>query len=131
MSLSNAQKAVLAAVGLLGALAALFIPDYDLSFTDAVVGLVGPVFAVIGVFAAKNHTPEDLQKALEAAKGAALAVVGYFTVVPAGTDMKVAVLIGAIATVFGVWWRPNTAYVYTLPSPEVTRARAASTGRVP
>jgi hypothetical protein len=118
MSLSNAQKAAVAAVGLLGAILALVIPGYDLNFTQTVVALVGPVFGVIGVFVAKNHTPEDLGKALAALQAAALAVAGYFVEVPASTGMKITVLIGAVVAVVAVWWIPNSNYTYTLTTGE-------------
>lgn len=106
--LSAVKKAVYAAV-FLGFAILMLVLAPPIGLQGAVVALVGPVFAVIGVFAAKNHSPDDLQKALEALKGAALAVVGYFTAVPTGTDNKLVMLVGAIVMVFTVYWSRNVA----------------------
>jgi hypothetical protein len=65
------------------------------------------VFAAIGVFADKNATPDDWSKAVTAAQGAALSVVGYFTVVPMGTVSKITVLTGAALMVYTVWRTGN------------------------
>lgn len=112
MSLSTAQKAIVSGIFLLGALAALLIPGYNVSFTDAVVALVGPVFAVIGVLLAKTYSPETFEKTLNQLYGAVASVIGYFVVIPASTSMKIVVLIGAIVSVVTVAKVKNQAYTY-------------------
>ena len=105
-SLGEMQKALVSLLFLVFAVVGVFVavkPD----FVEACVALVGPIFAVIGVFAAKNHSPEELQKGLEQLKGAALAIVGYFTVVPTTTIERITALIGAIGSAFAVYWTPN------------------------
>src|SRR5262245_47811580 len=102
MSLSNATKAVVSAVFLVGAILALVIPGYDVSFTEACAALIGPLFAVVGVFAAQTFSPDTFEKSLNQLWGAAAAVIGYFTEVPASTGMKVTVLIGALVSVAAI-----------------------------
>ena len=106
MSLSEARKAAVALAAAVIAGAA-FVIDFDPSFTDAVVVLTGAVFGVIGVFAAKNHDPADLQKAVTALQGAALSVVGYYAVVDPGTVGKIEALGAALVGVVGVYWARN------------------------
>jgi len=106
MSLSEARKFV-AALIVAAAAAAVFVVNFDPSLTDAVIVLSGAVFGVIGVFAAKNHTYDDVQKAVVALQGAALSVVGYFAVVSPGTQGKIEALVAAGLGVYGVWRVPN------------------------
>lgn len=106
MSLSEARKAAVAlVVAVIAALA--FIIDFDPSFTEAVIVLTGAVFGVIGVWASKNHTPDDLQKAVTALTGSALSVVGYFVVVNPDTAGKIEALAAALVAVVGVYWARN------------------------
>jgi chromate transport protein ChrA len=105
-SLAEVQKAIISLLFLAGGAVGLFVATKP-GFVEACVALVGPVFAAIGVFAAKNHTADDLQKALEQLKGAALAIVGYFTVVPTTTGERITALIGAVVSVFAVYWKHN------------------------
>lgn len=121
-TLSGAQKAVVSLVFLVGAIAAVFVPSYDLNFTESVVALVGPVFALIGVFSAKVFSPETFEKSLQQLMGAGLAVVGYFTTVPASTEMDLAVLVGAIVSVFAVAKTKNSDYVYGVEQAAATGA---------
>lgn len=131
MSLSNAQKAVVSFVFLLGAVAALVIPGYNIGLTDAVSALIGPVFAVIGVFAAQTFSPETFEKSLMQLWGAATGVIGFFTEVPASTDMKVVVLIGAIASVAAVIFVKNRAYVYGVEKKVVYDVESSATTTPP
>lgn len=114
MSLSDAQKAIVSGLFLLGAIAALAIPGYDVSFTDLVVALVGPVFGVIAVFTAPTFSPETFEKTLNQLWAAVSGVIGYFVVIPASTSMKVVVLIGAIVSVAAVAYVKNKQYTYTI-----------------
>lgn len=102
----QARKAIVSLIFLIAAVVGLFV-TVDPGFVEACVALVGPVFAVVGVFAAENHSPKDLQKALEQLKGAALAVVGYFTVVPTSTAERITTLIGVVVSVLAVYWTSN------------------------
>lgn len=104
--LDEMRKLIVSVIFAVAAVVGLFV-TIDPSFTEACVGLVGPVFAVIGVFGAKNHTADDLQKALEQLKGAGLTVVGYFTVVPPSTSARIGTLIVAFASIVGVYWIAN------------------------
>lgn len=105
-SLSEVRKGLVAVLFLGLAVAALFT-TISPSFTVAVIALVGPVFAVIGVFAAKHHSADDLQKALEQLKGAVIGVLGFFVAVPSSTQTKVSVIIGAAVSVLAVYWTRN------------------------
>lgn len=111
-SLSNAKKAVIAAILLLGAIAALVVPGYDVDFTQAVVVLAGPVFGVIGVLTAKTFSPETFEKTLQELYAAVAGVLGFFITIPASTEMKVSYLIVAIVGVFAVAKVKNSNYTY-------------------
>lgn len=100
------RKLLVSLIFAVAAVVGLFV-TIDPSFVQACVALVGPVFAVIGVFGAKNHSADDLQKALEQLKGAALTVVGYFTVVPPSTEAQIGTLIVAAVSVIAVYWTAN------------------------
>jgi uncharacterized membrane protein len=106
-SIAEAKKAVVSAVFLIGAVVALIFSDYDPGFTEACVALAGSVFAVAGVFMAKNHTKDDLSKAVSQLQGAALTVVGYFATVQPGTVQKITILAGAVVSVIAVYWTTN------------------------
>lgn len=105
-SLGEIRKTLVSLIFLAAAVIGLFV-TVDHSFVELCVALVGPVFAVIGVFSAEHHSPEDLQKALEQLKGAALGVVGYFTVVPESTEAQIGTLIGIIVSFAAVYWTTN------------------------
>ncbi|MGH2975363.1 MAG: hypothetical protein ACRDLL_10935 [Solirubrobacterales bacterium] len=105
-SLGELKKAIVSLVFLGAAVVGLFVA-MDPNFVQACVSLVGAVFAVIGVFSARNHNVEDLQKALEQLKGTALVVVGYFTVVPTTTAERITAIVGGIVSVIAVYWTSN------------------------
>ena len=106
-SVGEAKKAVVSAIFLIGAVVALIFSDYDPGFTEAAVALAGSVFAVAGVFMSKNHTEDDLSKAVSQLQGAALTVVGYFATVQPGTVQKITILAGAVVSVIAVYWARN------------------------
>ena len=105
--LARYRKLVVACIGMAGAAAALILTGYDPTFTQACIALAGSVFGVVGVFASKNHSVDDLSKAVAALQGAALTVVGYFATIPTDTPEKVAILAGSVVTVIAVFWVPN------------------------
>jgi uncharacterized membrane protein len=106
-SFAEAKKTVVSIVFLIGAALALVFSEYDPNFTEACVALAGAVFAVGGVFLAKNHTEKDLSKGVSQLQGAALTVVGYFATVQPGTVQKITVLSGAAVSAIAVWWVRN------------------------
>lgn len=97
-------KKVIVSVIALGLAAAALFTQIEPGFSTACIALVGPVFGVVGVFAAKHHSADDLQKALEQAKAAAMGVIGYFVTVPASTTSRITFLIVAASSVVGVYW---------------------------
>jgi hypothetical protein len=123
-SLGEMKKAVVSLVFLIAAAVGLFV-SVDPGFVEACVALVGPVFAVIGVFAADHHSAQDLQKALEQLKGGALAVVGYFTVVPTSTAERITTLVGVVVSVFAIYWAENDNPSYEEGEGEAAVAPAA------
>jgi hypothetical protein len=105
-SLAELSKALVAGIFLVGYVVLLFV-TFDPTLIQSISLLVAPTFAVVAVFAAKNHTADDLQKALEQLKAAVITVVAYFTVVPASTENKIGMAIGALASFIGVYWARN------------------------
>jgi hypothetical protein len=103
---AETRKLIVSLFFTIGAVVGLLVAS-DPGFPEACAALAGSVFAVFGVFAAKNHTPDDLQKALEQFKGAALTIVGYFTVVPTTTAERATAIIGAIVSVYAVYRMSN------------------------
>jgi hypothetical protein len=102
-SLAELAPFLVSIIFLIGYGVTLFVA-VPIGFVPAVAALVGPVFAVVGVFVAKAHSVDDLSKALEQLKGAALTVAVYFVAVPADTANKVGVLVGSIVSVVAVIW---------------------------
>ena len=106
-SLPEMKKAVVSAIFLAGAGLALILSDYDPSFTTAMVSLAGAIFAVAGVFVAKNQNEEDLSKAVAQLQGAALTVVGYFATVKPDTVEQITILVGAVVSIVAVYFFRN------------------------
>lgn len=102
-SLNELQPLIVSAIFLAGFAVTLFVTA-PVGLIPAVAALVGPVFAVIGVFVAKAHSVGDLSKALEQLKGAALTVAVYFVAIPADTANKIGVLIAAFVSFVAVIW---------------------------
>lgn len=100
--LEEVRKFALAAVGALVLLASFFIA-YPVGFEDALGVVVGEVFAVAGVFLAKNHTADDLAKAVQNLAGATIALVAFFETVSPTTEAKVFAIIAQLAVVYGVY----------------------------
>jgi hypothetical protein len=108
------RKMIVALIAAVGAAAALVVNGYNPSFTQACIALVGPVFGVIAVFASKNHSIDDLSKAVSQLQAAAITIVGYFATIPTDTGQKITILVGSIVSVIAVFWVPNEG------SPETT-----------
>lgn len=105
-TISQLSKAIVSFIFLAGYVALIFI-TFNPGLITSVALIVPAAFAVVGVFGAKNHTADDLQKALEQMKMAVLSVVSYFTLVPASTTNKIGMAIGALASFIGVYWARN------------------------
>jgi len=106
-SVAEISKTLVALIGFVGFTVLTFV-TFDPSLVQAVQLLV-PAFATVGLtFAATNHTPADLNKAVQGALAAVVTVVSYFATVPADTTNKIAMALGALVTVVGIYWKGNT-----------------------
>lgn len=105
--IEECRKALIA--GLYVIFAAVMLVGFapPVGFEDAVLAIVGPLATVALVFQAKNHTPDDVQKALEALKGAILSAVSYYVAVPNSTGEAITMLIGGVVMYLGVKWVSN------------------------
>lgn len=115
--LAEIRKTLVAIVALGCAVAGIFISGFNPNFQQAAIMLIGSVFAVIGVLCAKNHTEDDLSKAVAQLQGSALTVVGYFTQIPTSTAGKIGLIVGALLSMYAVWRVPNANTVYATPTP--------------
>lgn len=109
-SLKEVQKALIALIGFLG-FAAFYLVNtgWDPALVPALEALVPAAIAVGVVFAATNHTPADLQKALLGLISAGVGVwnaLGQGQVDPS-TEQTLVVAAGYIATFIGVYWKGN------------------------
>lgn len=105
-SIDQVQKAVVAAVG-----AILLIVGFCVAFEPgteaALTAIIVYGFGVARVAMAKNHTVDDLQKAVEQLATAIVGMVGlYFTVDPSVLEIVLAV-IANVAVVYAVFRVPN------------------------
>lgn len=110
-SLAELSKALIALIGFLG-FAAFYLANtgWDPALVPALQALVPAAIAVGVVFAATNHTPADLQKALLGLISAGVGVwqaLGQGEVDPS-TIQTLGVMAGYIATFTGVYWKGNT-----------------------
>lgn len=103
-SLSELKAAIIAGLYLIFAVVMLLFVVPPVGFEEAVIAIVGPTFALIGVFTATEHSPGDLQKALESLKATIMTAIGFFAAVPASTANNLEMLIGGIVMFVGVIW---------------------------
>lgn len=101
------RKALVAAVYVIFALVMLVGVAPKIGFEQAVFACVGPLFGVFAVFEAVNHTPEEVQKALEALKTALFSAISYYIVVPDHVGQAITMLIGGLAMWLAVKYVPN------------------------
>lgn len=101
--LGECKAAIIAALYFAFAIVMLFIIP-PAGFENAVLAVVPAVFAVITVFGATEHSPGDLQKALEALKAALASAVSFYVAVPASIDNAITMLITGVVMAIGVWW---------------------------
>lgn len=120
-SLDQVKAAVVTAVGVIVMLVGFFVildPGTTATWTAVVTG----VFMVIGAFAAKNPTPDSINKSLTAAVVAIIGVLQlYGTDVDEGTVEKIGILIGALV--------PAIAALLTRNSPDTPERALALTKR--
>lgn len=106
-SIAECKKAVIAGIYVVFALVMLIGFAPPIGFENAVLAIVGPLASVVLVFEAKNHTPDDVQKALEALKAAVFSALAYWVAVPNSTDEAITMLIGGVVMWLGVKYIPN------------------------
>jgi hypothetical protein len=118
------RKALVAIVSLGCVVAGILLGHIDPNFQHAAVLLTGSVFSVIGVAMAKNHTEEDLSKAVAHALAAAVTLVAFFATVKTSTVGDVSLILGAAVTLYGVWRVPNAnpRFVAAIPPPPPQKA---------
>jgi hypothetical protein len=92
--LPEIRKALIAGLYVIFAIVMLVGFAPAVGFENAVFAVVGPLFGVFAVFEAKNHTPDEVQKALEALKAAVFSALSYYVVIPAHTGQAITMLIG-------------------------------------
>lgn len=114
-SLAECQKAIVSFIILALAVAALFI-TVNPGLQTACVVLAGAVFAVIGVFMTKQHTVDDVGKAVSQLQGAVLSVVGLFVEVPTTTVAKIGVIVAALLAAYAVYKRENPPSTVSFPT---------------
>lgn len=93
--LAQLKVAALQLVSIVVLLVGFFIV-LDPGTTAAYQAVVIAVFSVIGVFAAKNSTPDSVNKSLTSLLTSVVGVINLYGTVPTSTVEKLGVLIGAL-----------------------------------
>jgi predicted small integral membrane protein len=101
------RKALIAGLYVVFAVVMLVGFAPKVGFENAVFAVVGPLFGVFAVFEAKNHTPDEVQKALEALKSAVFSAISYYVVIPGHIGQAVTMLIGGLVMWLAVKYVPN------------------------
>lgn len=105
--LPEIRKSLIAALYVVFALVMLIGFAPKVGFEQAVFACVGPLFGVFAVFEAINHTPEEVQKALEALKAALFSAISYYVVIPGHIGQAITMLIGGLVMWLAVKYVPN------------------------
>lgn len=105
--LPEIRKSLIAGLYVVFALVMLVGFAPKIGFEQAVFACVGPLFGTFAVFEAINHTPEEVQKALEALKTALFSAISYYIVVPDHVGQAITMLIGGVAMWLAVKYVPN------------------------
>lgn len=105
-SLSEVKKAVVALVVAGVAIAGYFVA-FDPGFQDAAILVTVGVFNVIGVFAAKNHTADDVSKAVLALTASTIGLVSFFVTVNPNDTQTILGIVGALVNAGLVFYVPN------------------------
>jgi hypothetical protein len=106
-SIAECKKALVAGLYVIFAAVMLIGFAPPVGFESAVLAIVGPLGAVVLVFEAKNHTPDDVQKALEALKAAVFSAIAYYVTIPNSTGEAITMLIAGVVMYLGVKYIPN------------------------
>lgn len=101
------RKALVAVIYVAFALGMLIFGAPKVGFEHAVLAIVGPLFMVYGVFNAKNHTPDEVAKSLEALKAAVFSALAYVVTVPNSYGEAITMLIAGVVVAYGVRLTPN------------------------
>lgn len=104
--LDEYRKATVA--GLVALFAILgFIITFDPGLQTAAIAVTLGVFNVAGVAMSKNHTADDLSKAVMALVASAIGLVSLFVVVDVNTVETIGAIALAIVNVYGVYTATN------------------------
>jgi hypothetical protein len=105
-TVDQARKAVIAFIGGLILLVAMFV-TFPIGFDEALGVVLAQGFAVLGVFLAKNHTPDDLTKALQQLAGGVVALVALFETVDPNTLETIIAIVGEFGLFYAVFHASN------------------------
>lgn len=102
-TLGECKATIIAAIYLAFAIVMLFIIP-PAGFENAVLAVVPAAFLVVQVFGATEHSPLDMQKALEALKMTAMTALSFYVAVPASVGNAITMLITGVVMALGVAW---------------------------
>lgn len=100
------KKAVVAGAIALIALLAFFF-TFDPGVQPAVVAVIIAVFNVGSVFMNKNHSLDDVSKAVGALQASSLGLVTFFITLDPSTVESIGAIVLAFINVYGVWKAMN------------------------
>jgi hypothetical protein len=123
-SLTQVRQLVTALVVAGISIAAFFIV-FDPGFQQAAVVVLGELFAVIGVFASKEHSYDDISKSVTALAGGVISLVGYFATLNPDTIQTILGIVSQLVLFGGVLYG-NQGPI----TPTPVGAKAATPGRV-
>lgn len=104
--LERYKKAIVAFVIAAIALAGFFI-TFDPGFQTAAIAVIIAGFNVASVLLAKNHSVDDVAKAVQALQASSLAMVALFITVDPSTVETIGAAVLALLNVYGVWYATN------------------------
>ena len=105
-TLQEAKKAVVAFVLSAVVLVGFFIA-VPMEFQTMLPIIIGQLFGVAAVFLTKNHTADDLSKAVQQLAGSVFSLVAVFTQVSPDTVESVALVIAQLTIVYAVYQARN------------------------
>lgn len=115
--LAEMRKTIVALVSLGCVVAAIILGHINPNFQHAAILLAGAVVSLVGVFLSKNHTPDDLSKAVLHVVGLAFTCIEFWTHVSMTTTTNVTLAVGALVSLYAVWRVPNANPKYAVPTP--------------
>lgn len=105
-TVDQVKKAVVAAVGAAILLAAFFIV-FPVGFETAAMAVITQVFGVVGVFLAKNHTVDDVSKAIQQLTASVLALLVLFIQLDPNTVQTAIAIVGELVLAVSVFLAKN------------------------